>query len=450
MKHLYSTVILIVLLSAFMPNAVMPANDGQLVTEIKVIDNDSSFRYLYLYDNLGNKVVETRYYQQDSTWIRKSLNEWVYSGNNCISQRERSWNGNNWVLMYTIDYDYTNDQLNSEIHNICHNGTPTYSRKIEYQYNLTLLTSKKEYVWDLNNWTLSIENDFSYLPDGKTDSITTTTYLPGAQDNQMRSTFTYNPDGTLQSELLQEKTGQDWVNAELINWFYTGNSSLISSIRNKKWLPDTSGWENTQRVDYQYNNSTLVSETYQRWKTMFWDNDIRYDYEYDANNLLLKKTLSQPIYNDWRGIISINYSNFKNDKANNIDSRFDFWGGVTGNLTTSFIPFMFNDELSIQKGRSLALSYIPVNDTALYTPVQNSSLNMIPVYPNPSVGIFYINTQKYSIDSWNVSDLNGQVLKNQVQSFQSGVIDISDFPNGVYILHVNTHEGQMIQKLIKQ
>ena len=450
MKQLLSAVILIVMFSVFMPNAVMSTNDGQLITEIKVVDNDSVFRYLYLYDNLGNKVLETKYFQQDSTWVRKSLIEWIYNGNNCITQRERSWKDNNWLITFTIDYDYTGNRLNSEIQNIYNKGIPALFKKIEYQYKSTLLTSKKEFAWDQNNWNLSIENDFSYLPDGKTDSITTTNYQSGSTNNQILSTFIYNADGTLQSELLQEKTVQDWVNTELINWFYTDNSSLVSSLRNKKWLSESSSWENTQRIDYSYNNSILVSETYQRWKSQFWDNDIRYDYEYDSNNLLLKKTLSEPIYHDWRGVISIYYSNFKQNKANNIDSKFDFWGGVTDDLTTSYIPFMFNDQLSIQKGRSLSISYVPVDDTSLFTPVKNNPFNMIPVYPNPSIGIFYINTQKYSVDSWSVTDLKGQVLRRQVQSFQSGVIDISDFPKGVYILHVTTPEGQMIQKLIKE
>lgn len=450
MKQLFSIVILMMLLSVFKPIAAMPANDSQLITEIKVVDNDSVFRYLYLYDNLGNKVVESKYFQMDSTWIRKSLTEWNYNGSKCIGQRERIWKENNWVITYTIDYQYTNDNLITETHNTYTNGESSLLKKIEYQYDLSLLTSKTEYAWDRNSWVVSLENDFTYKPDGKTETMTTTYFQPGNHMNQILSTFTYNQDGTLQSELLQEKKGQDWVNTELINWFYKENSSLLTSIRNKRWLSDFSIWENTQRIDYEYTNSKVISESYQRWKSMFWENDVRYDYHYDANNLLLEKTLSKPIYHEWRDVVSIKYSNFINNKANQIDSKYDFWGGVTGDLITSYIPFMFNDESSIQKGKSLSISYVPVNDTLLFTPVLNNTLNLIPVYPNPSVGIFYINTQKYNIESWTVSNLNGQVLKSKVQSYQSGVIDISDFPAGIYVLRVRTHEGQMNQKLIKK
>ena len=448
MKHIYKIAFIILLFLVWLPNKILSANDNQLITEIRVFDNDSSFRYLYLYDNLGNKVLETKYFKQDSTWIRKSLNEWIYVGTKCMTQRERIWVNNDWLISYTIDYKYSNELLVSETHNIYNNGVASVLKKINYQYNITTLTSKKEYAWQSLGWILVLENDFSYSQLGLTDSIATTNFQSGNINIQLLSTFTYNLDKTLQIQLLQEKVGNVWVNTELINWFYRSNSSLILSLRNKKWMSVTSSWENTQKIDYEYNDNTeLVSETYQRWKTQSWINDIRYDYLYDNSNKLQKKTLSKQIYNDWRGLISINYSNFTLNKANQIESMYEFWGGNTGELTTSYIPFIFNQDMSIQKGRSLQISYIPFTD--LYTPVENKSLAMIPVYPNPSNGIFYIDTQIYNIRSWSVTDLNGQILKKQIQTFQSGAIDLTDFPKGIYILRVTTDDKQMIQKLIK-
>ena len=439
------------MLLCLIPNIKLSATDNQLITEIRVFDNDSTFRYLYLYDNLGNKVLETKYFQQNNIWIRNSLNEWLYNGNKCISQIERKWKNDAWVTNYTIDYIFNNEQLDSEIHNIFDNGKASLFKKIVFKYDAENLTSKTEYNWLNNSWSLSLETDFSFLQNGKTNSITTTNFQSGKTNYQLLSTFNYSAEGNLKSELLQEYIDSKWVNVELINWYYLSNSSTIASTRNKKWMSETASWENTQLLDYQYNdNSDVISETYQRWNSMFWDNDIRYDYQYDNSNRLLKKTLSKQIYNDWRSLISINYSNFSMNKANTIESKFDFWGGITGELTTSFIPFMFNDNLSIQKGRSLHISYIPQNETELMNPFENNSIQNIPVYPNPSDGIFYINTQKCNIKSWTVTDINGQILKNQKQTFTSGVIDLTDFPKGIYVLKVATSDQQLIQKLIKK
>ena len=451
MKYLYSTVLLILLYSACLSDKVLSANDNQLITELKVVDSDSTFRYLYLYDNSGNKVLETKYYQKDSIWIRKSQNEWIYNGANCTTQLERLWKNNAWSMTYSIDYDYNNQKLNSETHSTYNEGTVSLFKKTDYKYDLTELSSKKEYTRQSDSWVLTLVTDFRYLENGNTDSIITSNYKSGNLNSQMLSTFAYNPDGTIISQLFQEKAGDSWVNTEKINWFYMPNSTLPASVRNKKWMSDTFSWENTQRIDYQYDDAkNLISETYQRWKTMFWQNDVRYDYKFENSGKLLKKTLYMPIYSDWRSTISINYSNFTQDKANNIESDFEFWGGTTGQLTTSYIPFMFNNEQSIQKGKSIRISYVPVSETALYTPVQNSTYHLIPVYPNPSVGIFYINTQKYTLKSWIVTDMNGQVLKSQVQDYQSGVIDLTDLPKGIYILRATTTNEQMIQKLIKE
>ena len=451
MKCLYTLLLLLILHSVWLSENIISATDNQLITEIKVSDNDSIFRYLYLYDMQGNKVIESKYFQHDSIWIRKSLNEWLYTGNRCIGQRERIWKDDKWIVSYTIDYEYNNENVISELHSSYENGVSRNLKKIEFQYNNSTLTSKKEYVWLIDQWTLTIQTDFIYLQNGLTDSITTTIFPTNISNQQLLSTFTYNLKGKLQSQLFQEKSGNGWVNTSFINWYYMPDSTSIASIRNKKWIADISRWENTQRVDYQYNdNSDLSEETYLRWSTMFWKNDIRYDYQYDNNNTLIKKTLSQPIYNDWRGTISINYSNFTGNKATDIESMFEFWGGKTGELTTSYIPYLFNNETSIQKGRSLQIGYIPVPDSTLNSPFVKNLIHLIPVYPNPSEGIFYLDTQDYTIKSWTITNLNGQILEKQNLSFQSGVIDITDFPKGIYILHVITQNEQLIQKLIKK
>jgi len=451
MKYLKTTAFFVIIHLVILPVKLLSISDNQLITELKVYDNDTVFKYSYLYDNLGNKVLETKFIQQDSAWIRKSLNEWIYDGNKCITQREQIWNDSIWLMNYSIDYKYNNIQLISELHKVYNNGVELPLKKIEYQYNKSNLTSKNEYYWQSNNWILMLENDYSYFQNGLTDSITTSNFQLGLLNNQFLSTFTYNLNGTLQSQLFREKVGLNWINSELINWFYLPDSSVIQSVRNKKWITDTSSWENTQKLDYQYNDSTeLISETCQKWGPMCWSNEIKYDYLYDNSNRLIKKTLSKPIYNDWRGIISINYSNFARNKANDIVSVYEFWGGNTGELTTSYIPFIFNNELSIQKGKSLQISYLSLTDMSVFTPSNGNPIQLIPVYPNPSDGLFYINSQQYTIKSWLITDLNGQLVKNQIQSFQSGVIDLSGFAKGIYILQVNTTEGQMNQKLIKE
>ncbi len=164
---------------------------------------------------------------------------------------------------------------------------------------------------------------------------------------------------------------------------------------------------------------------------------------------MLKKTLSKPIYNDWWGMVSINYSDFTSNKANTIQSQYEFWGGNTGELTTSFIPYMFNDNIAIKRARSMQIGYLQFNDTLLSNPLIKN-INPIQAYPNPSNGIFYINSQELGVKFWFVSDLNGRILKKNEQFIQSGIIDLTDLPRGIYVLKIVTSDTQSFQKLIKQ
>lgn len=453
MKNVFLTLFYVVLFVMCLPNRVFSVNNNQLITELTVFDNDSTFRYIYLYDNLGKKVLETKYYQQDNTWLRKSQIEWLYEGNKCVTQYERIWEKNAWLISYSIEYKYVSDQLMTENHKTYTDGIASPVRKISFQYNFSLLSSKSEFFWRNGTWELSQTDGFTHFANGKTETDTTSVYQSGSILKQQHlSTFSYNPDGTVASQMIQQKeTGSDWVNTELINWYYTTASNQIQSQRNKHWIAETSIWENSQKIEYVYNaNDKLVTETDQRWETMYWENTARYDYIYNSNGLMEKKIFSLPIYRHWQNISTIIYSDFNGNNANLMESQYNFWGGNAGELTNSYIPFLFNNEMTVQKGKRLQIIYSQVNVDGIQTVKISDSMQQIPVYPNPSVGMFYIDTKQYPVQSWTVSDLNGRLLKTQSQSFNSGVIDITDLPNGIYILRVATNNSQFTQKLIKE
>ena len=435
-----------------MPSNPLLSVESQLVTELSVFNNDSIFRYLYLYDGIGNKVLETRYFKSNTEWVRKSQTEWIFDANKCTTQRERKWINNEWAITYVIDYIYSNDKVVSELHKVYTNGVPSEFRKMDFEYLLTLLSSKSEYFWANGAWALSQVDDYVYLENFKAQTITTSVYQSGSIAKQYQSTFTYSTSNHVVTQLLKEKVGiADWENSQLINWYYKSGSSLVISQRSKLWDNATLSWLNFQKVDYLYNSANqLTSETNQRWNLMFWKNDFRYDYVYDSSAKQVKKILALPIYEQWRDAISINYSNFTLEKANLMESEFNFWGGNAGELTSSYIPFMFNNEIAIQKAQKIEISYQTVTDIDLPTAELSYPFNLIPVYPNPSDGVYYINTQDYKVQSWSVADLNGRLMQQQIQSNVSGVIDLTSLAKGIYILRVNTPNGQLTQKLIKQ
>ena len=73
------------------------------------------------------------------------------------------------------------------------------------------------------------------------------------------------------------------------------------------------------------------------------------------------------------------------------------------------------------------------------------------VYPNPTKDIIYINNNLNAIvNSIEMSDLNGRVVKTQMINAAEGQVSISDLSSGVYMMKVVTDQGTATKKVIKE
>lgn len=75
--------------------------------------------------------------------------------------------------------------------------------------------------------------------------------------------------------------------------------------------------------------------------------------------------------------------------------------------------------------------------------------NVFTVYPNPSQGIFYIQSQSNNTAQYTVNSIEGrEVLNGNFQGSQT--IDLLTLPSGVYILYIRNGETFQVEKLIKE
>ncbi len=81
----------------------------------------------------------------------------------------------------------------------------------------------------------------------------------------------------------------------------------------------------------------------------------------------------------------------------------------------------------------------------VFTGVPDESAPLVQVYPNPATSELFINGVKDArID---LIGLDGKQVKG-AEGFSGGSIDISGLNNGIYILRITTHEGDVLRKKI--
>lgn len=427
------------------------SEQAPLVTQITIHHEDSASRFLYLYNNLNQKTLETRYVGSGETWIRRDQTEWIFNNGVCSHQYFRKWVNGNWKSVYRFDFEYKDGFLTKETRYNLKDGTDLNETLSEWTYEQNLLKSKNDYVWNGTTWVTKLQTNYVYNDSNRMRTLILKEFALNVPAKETKIDFRYNELLKVDSFITTEKQDTNWINKSLAKLYYDPVSKLKTGDFLKNWDSLYQKWNNEQNVEYVYDASgKLQFEKYQHWTGAFWVNDLQYEYRYNEAGILVKKITYLPIYNDYRATTSVNYEEFQYGKASLIESKNEFWGGETGAPIITFIPYQFNEVTAISAGSKIEISYIPVDDTGLEDIQSAKNLNQIRVYPNPSKGIFYFDNEKYDVSRWSITDVSGKLLITKEQNERSGVVDLGDFKPGVYLLQVFTPDGTKTQKLIKE
>ncbi|WP_396177742.1 T9SS type A sorting domain-containing protein [Flavobacterium sp.] len=79
---------------------------------------------------------------------------------------------------------------------------------------------------------------------------------------------------------------------------------------------------------------------------------------------------------------------------------------------------------------------------------ENYARNQLNIYPNPSSGIIHFNGLDANINRVEVFDILGKNIKNEVSFSQT--LDLSDLPNGMYLVVFDTDKGMINKKIVIQ
>ncbi len=443
--------ILIILLTTFFNFEISLSTESKnLVSEIILTDKDTTFRINYLYGDQQNIVLESKAFMQYGTWKNLYQTEFFYTNNSITKQLDRVWFENTWKDNHCTDFLKQNEVL-IEGSSRYIQGLKSEYKKITSEFRDSLLIQKKEMLKINEVWVPQYSFNYEYE-----NKLLKTTYYKFFVSNSFgtnfRNTNSYNADGSLHSVL--EEAGpndQNFSPVRQSTWYYQSPTQLVSSQRSKVWKSSISAWENEAMTTYDYNNNKqLISEIFYKWETAFWEKTANFNYLYDTNGELVTKQQNEPIYNEWRNIITINYKPLDLDNSQLIESTLGFWGGRKGELVSSYIPYSFNNEIFINKAKQIKILRTAYNSVDNIENRQNPVDKYISIYPNPSDGIFYFSTSDYKVNSWSVFTANGVKIKQNQTKLESGVIDLTEVPRGVYFFIANTAEKVLVQKLIKQ
>ncbi len=234
--------------------------DGDLVTKLYELWYQSYLaigeRTTYTYDVQGN--LATLLFEKlnnNNVWENKYYDCYAYNEQGVmIAKTRENWNEGVKSTRETHTFD-TDGNTTNLIIEIMNNGTWDYSSKRTYEYDsLGKIQLELEFYWLGDRW-----------------------------GDYYRTTYNYNVDGNLLTELFESYNGIDsWVGAYR-------NTYTYDSLGNRETILDeifnSNVWENYYNVAYTYDiQGNILTDVEQEYKNGAWRNSYRVDYEYDANN----------------------------------------------------------------------------------------------------------------------------------------------------------------------
>lgn len=324
-----------------------------------------------------------------------------------------SWNNpsNAWYKLSRTSITYnTNKDVTEELIQKFNNLSQTWDneRMITNTYTSNKLTSRIEKQWDMtgSTWRNVLQVAYSY------------------SGNNLMTETTQGWDQSTTS----------WTPIMKIEYAYNTSGENISKTYSR-WLPPTSTWDFTTKDQYEYTSGSMTSDTFSSWNGTSWERNWLYTYTYDnAKNLLMALTRTP-------GPDSFLYY------------RMQEWTYNTYNQPTKFMASEWN---------FVTKMWDPMNGSATLSNYYYTLFNVgvKPLSPAISVNVFPVPAQNFFVLSLELDrqsqlkgalyDMQGRMVKywseTAAKSYRR-TVPVSELPNGIYILHINTGNKELTQTL---
>jgi hypothetical protein len=375
----------------------------------------------YTYDANGNMTSSLRYIWNGIGWDNSMKMTWAYnSANNLISRAEYYGSGSAWTgsYQYLSTYNSAQDKT-QELHQI-------------WQNNAWQDWDKTVYTYDSNHNNLT---------------ETSSTYTNSAWVNSNKYMYAYNSANAITGYTAQTWSGSAWKNSERATVNYDIANDPIYFL-GELW--NNNAWENDAQASFTCTNHDVVRDESQSWINNTWVNDETNTYTYNPHHdelMHIQQVWGGTAYNNWAKHIrtynasykQLTYKYYSSDSFGWHLVDFDTWKyDVNG-----FNYYIVNRSIT---GSGYGDSTITYYKTVVGLKANMVDKNIINIYPNPSKGVFTIETSD-ATGKFEVFDLVGNlVFQGEIESLNTN-LNLANKAKGIYIVVVSQGKTRQTTKI---
>ena len=235
-------------------------------------------RYTNTYNGNGKNLsyLTEKWDTTQQVWVNSQRTSTTYNlEDKPLSFIEEKWNGTSWIIQAATYSEYDANGL----------LTLKYSSTAKYFYTYNAQNQLVEVLvqyFVAGNWKNDNLTEYTYFPNGLTESVTTSHWVNAAWEKYSRSSNTYDVNGNKINLLEERWNGTAFENSLLYLMDYNASGDLVQKLT-QEW--DTIAWANHFKEETTFDaNHNPTYLTSQRWIGGVWENDSRQFNEFDANS----------------------------------------------------------------------------------------------------------------------------------------------------------------------
>ena len=125
------------------------------------------------------------------------------------------------------------------------------------------------------------------------------------------------------------------------------------------------------------------------------------------------------------------------------------YAAIDGENSSTFIASK-NGNYAVEISQGTCIDTSSMAKIATIKAITKAYSRYVSVSPNPTTGLLYIDRKVSETAEAIIKDELGRVLLNKQLEDKREVIDLSDFPAGVYFLFLSNNKRKIIEKIVKQ